>query len=223
VTAELADHADDLARETTPAGPGAAPAATLPGSAARLGDPRCLAAQITRQYRRRMFLGRHPGWTFLVLPAGAMVASWIITLVCICGLVELSDFWVDGVEVTQLAAWGVIHGMNCAAPVIICAWTLRKARRMGRLGPWPWLAMLIVIGMGLVFGFDTFFTSDGKMAVVCSFFEIVLRHLLCPGFPPGRIWRDLGILFSLWHLVQIALPLGLMVYCLRRWRRIQEA
>jgi hypothetical protein len=227
VIAEFADHADDLAEEAAATGPAAPSATVLPSSAARLGDPRRLADQITRQFQRRTFLGRHPWWTFLVLPTGALVASWIITLVCIVGLAELSDSWVDGVEVTRLAASGIIHGMTCAAPLLICAWAVRKARQTGRLGPWPWLATLIVIGMGVVFGVDTFRTNDGKLAVVFGFFEVALRHLLYglyAGFPAGWItWRQLAILFSLWRLAQIALPLGLVIYCLRRWERTRAA
>lgn len=59
VTGELADHAADMAAEaerTTFAGPSAP-------LIARLGEPRQLADDISREFQRRTFLGRHPWFT----------------------------------------------------------------------------------------------------------------------------------------------------------------
>ena len=37
--------------------------------------------QISGEFRRRTFLGRHPLLTFVLLPGGAMIVAWLLALV----------------------------------------------------------------------------------------------------------------------------------------------
>ena len=139
VTGELADHADDMAAEAGRTTPTTATPAMRPQLVEQLGDPVRLADGLSLAFQQRTFLGRHPCWTFVALPAGAMSAAWVAANLIIVLLVELllrrgggmpSDArrWVAALA-TGMLAYGMTYGM----PVLLCWWALRKVRQTTRV------------------------------------------------------------------------------------------
>ncbi|MGD9856037.1 MAG: hypothetical protein AB7U20_13920 [Planctomycetaceae bacterium] len=76
VTAELTDHAEDLAERGD-------------GADERLGDLSQLADEITHTFRRRTFAGRHPWLMFVVLPFPLAIFACIAVLMAYFGSIML--------------------------------------------------------------------------------------------------------------------------------------
>ncbi len=66
IVAELQEHAADILSERSDAHCDIAAASEL--LTRRLGEPEHVAATVFERYTKRSFLGRHPAWSFWVLP-----------------------------------------------------------------------------------------------------------------------------------------------------------
>lgn len=125
--------------------------------AGRLGDPRRLARQFAREYRRGTFAGRHPVFSSLLLAFVLMhllvIGYYLATMLLFVGLMRL--FGVNGGDgdyppVEHLGSglsWllDASFALGAVVPfVLVARLTARQARRMGR-GRWPAIGLFAVI------------------------------------------------------------------------------
>jgi hypothetical protein len=233
VTGELADHADDVAAEAGHSGPAERTSALPPHPAARLGDPMRLADGISRAFQRRTFLGRHPWFTFVALPAAAMTAAWVAAELAIVLFVELllmvggetpSDAW----RWTAAIVAGVLaYGMTYGIPALLCWWALRKTRQTARAWSWAWAATTVLVLMTFIFRISVFRTYDGQFGIDSpGILRLAFVYLFFGDSLPSdlTIWRLMKAgSFSFGYLAQVAILIGATAFAIRRYRRAMAA
>jgi hypothetical protein len=222
VTSELADHADDMAAATGRSSP----------APARLGDPLRLAEGIAREFRRRTFLGRHPCFTFLALPVGAMIAVWLAATLSIEVTVALllaiagetpSDAWRWA---AAIVAGVLAFGMTYVSPAIVCWWALRKARQTTHAWSWAWAATAVLLLTSCVFRLCVFRLDNGRFGIDSSgMLRGGVTCLAC--LINGETMPPLSVLwplmktgsFSLGYLAQVAVLVGATAWAIRHSRQ----
>ncbi len=186
----------------------------------RLGDPAQLAALAGQHYRKRSFLGRHPIFTFLLLPVPLIVAE-IVGFFLVWMLLGAA---LDGLLGPVLVGW--LHGVNeCDHPlagslfltaiswcVIVlpplgtALWICRVARRNRIDARWPATACCLV-------------------AIYCALFCVSWQLPTAPG--NGLFMIGLNIDSSATWIVakfvpKFALAAGIGLLLVRRAQRLQN-
>lgn len=221
VTAELADHFEDIASEEPPG--------AMDGSAAakRLGCRALLAGQIVRQFQRGTFCGRHPWLSLIVLPVLIMASGYVAAELAILLLAELflgltggysSDFWR---WTTALTTGTVAYALTYGLPLWLCWWTLGKTRQTARAVPWAWLATSTIVLASSVFRIYVWRVEDGRFCIDSSGATRIAMCWLAEDLPPAHVlWRMLAAgVPSPGFVAEVALLITATAIFLGRWRR----
>ena len=226
VSGELAEHAADLAAASPP---GTARSSPSPHPAAQLGEPLQLANQIAREYQRRTFLGRHPWLTFAALPAGAMLATCVATMLGMVFAVELI-LYLGGDAPSAAFHWtaatiagSLAVGMTYGLPIVLCWWSLRIARRTTRGWTWVWLNTAVLVATSFIFRIHVFRLDDGQFAIDSSgALRVAVNYLLSGEILPVPVllgWLLPSGAFLIGYLLQAAFLIGGTAVIIRHHQR----
>lgn len=201
---ELTDHITDSTEDSM-----RKDAHESPAACAALGDPTEIAAQAASHYQARTFAGRHPVWSFVVLPIVALPALWVasaaISLLAGESLGYLfASFWPWMKEShPRMIALCVVGWLWVyVAPAMLSAIVFSRLARRAAVN-WRW-SMAACAGLALV----------GSLVVV----DIIPRQNNVPG--TGRFLMDplyKAPSLTFYQLLQMLAPLAVGTYLSWHW------
>jgi hypothetical protein len=182
----------------------------------RLGDPAKLAEFAGQHYRKRSFLGRHPIFTFLLLPVPLIVAEivgfFLAWMLLGAALGPVLESWLNGVNecdhpfAGSLFLVGLSWCLIVLPPLATTLWTCRVARRNRIDVRWPAAACCLV-------------------AVYCALFCVTWRLPTAPGnglFMIGFTVDSSVTWFVANFAPKFALAAGIGMLLVRRAQRLQN-
>lgn len=187
---EYADHFHDLIREGV----------SDDSSAARLGDPQALAAQLATEYRARHFAGRHPWLVFALAPIPCTILAAALFIAIGATTVELLEPVLGAVSLRCLLV--AVFYTSLTLPMLGATWFFgRWAIRSGCGARWFWTSSALVCALAAATQFKLSFatdTQDGSLIIGLA-------------LPPQINWLFLALplltaIGLAWHVTHRATP-----------------
>lgn len=220
---ELSDHFQDLTEEAM---------STEASVRSRLGEPNDVAETAVIAYRRRSFLGRHPGAALVVFGLSPIVAL-AVTFWLACGVIELlftisekqfgvpTDQWVRAfgrIDSTGTIVLFAISLLTVVVPaLLISLFYGRLATRLCLGRKWIVVACLMLAAVAILPRFSARFSDvPGQSALM--FAIPIPQHLGQLGEIPGTV---AGYFRDPRQVIQFLVPLAVGGWFLRRKREEQ--
>ncbi len=203
VTAELNDHAHDLATNGDNSGNG-------------LGDLSHLADEITTTFRRRTFAGRHPWLMFVPLPFPLAIFACIGTLFAYFGSIMLLAKWfIDPSQIMEGTFASTFRIAALVLPAASCAGVAWFVCRCARRAGYRWKNALLACLP--VFLFACHVTSEYQIA---SMGESKGKYMF-GFFLPFLELQNNRVTYGWQQLLQVLVPLFVIGWMMAREARRQ--